>query len=38
MIDEKAETIFHRLSLLDATLKRRIRHKADYFLFQTAVF
>ena len=35
MIDEKKaaeiSTDLHRLSLLDATLKRRIRHKADYF-------
>lgn len=33
MIDEKkAAEDLHRLSLLDATIKRRIRHKADYFL------
>nr|EFL4798119.1 hypothetical protein [Escherichia coli] len=34
MIDEKKSggEDLHRLSLLDATLKRRIRHKADYFL------
>lgn len=32
MKKKAAEKIFHRLSLLDATLKRRIRHKADYFL------
>ena len=36
MIDEKksGREDLHRLSLLDATLKRRIRHKADH----TAVF
>lgn len=34
MIDEKKSggDLLCRLSLLDATLKRRIRHKADYFL------
>ncbi|EPB9257327.1 hypothetical protein ACRT7E_002068 [Escherichia coli] len=34
MIDEKksGREDLHRFSLLDATLKRRIRHKADYFL------
>ncbi|XJI43385.1 hypothetical protein AB2G69_21900 [Escherichia coli] len=33
MIDEKSgREDLHRLSLLDATLKRRIRHKEDYFL------
>lgn len=28
---KKAAEDLHRLSLLDATLKRRIRHKEDYF-------
>ncbi len=32
MKKKAAEKDLHRLSLLDATLKRRIRHKADYFL------
>ncbi len=40
MIDEKksGREDLHRLSLLDATLKRRIRKKAFFFLFSYGGF